>query len=75
MNKTSHWAGYSASFFAIVTTVVFCIERKGVHIWLAPKDELIASLEFYCWMLTICSSAVCLVSALFECFRNPKKSN
>jgi len=61
MTKTSQWAGYLASFFAIAFFVTATAFRSGggeVPGWFAVVTG-------WCMMLAAFSGVVCLVSAVF----------
>jgi hypothetical protein len=70
MSKTSQWAGYIASFFAIgffVTATTFRRSGGDVPGWFAVVTG-------WCMMLAAFSGVVCLVSAIFAAARRRRSA-
>jgi hypothetical protein len=68
-NKTTQWAGYSASFFGIIAFVLAMKFMDSPPSWI----HVVAG---WCLIFALCSMVVCLVSAVFGVIRNRlKKSN
>jgi len=71
MTKTSQWAGYIASFFAIAFFAMITVFRGsdgGVSGWFAV-------LTGWCMMLAAFSGVVCLVSAIFAFTRRGRQKD
>lgn len=71
MNKTSQWAGYTASFFAIaffVTATTFRRSDGEVPGWFAVVTG-------WCMMLAAFAGVVCLVSGVFAFVRRSRQRN
>jgi hypothetical protein len=67
MTKTSRWAGYCASVFAITFFVSVTIYRGGV------LPGWFAVVTGWCMMLAAFSGVVCLVSGVFGYFRSRRQ--
>ncbi|MGD0235514.1 MAG: hypothetical protein ABSC55_13380 [Syntrophorhabdales bacterium] len=69
-SKTSQWAGYVTSAFAItlfVTVIAFYGSEQTLLNWWPVVTAL-------CMMLAAFSGVVCLVSAIFSSFRGRRRS-
>lgn len=73
MTKTSQWAGYLASFFAIAYFVLFTAYRQSDFDG-ARAPSWWPVVIGWCMMLAAFSGVVCLVSALFAFARRRKDS-
>jgi hypothetical protein len=69
-NKTSQWAGFSASFFTLATCVLFLAFAESG----ARNPSWIHVLTGWCGIFAVCSAVVCLVSAFFAFLSRWKKS-
>jgi hypothetical protein len=72
--NTSQRAGFAASFFTIVTSILSYFHLK-VPSHVRPDSDVVLILAIFCAMLAVCSSVICLVSGVFDYFRNRKHSN
>jgi len=62
MNKTSQWAGYLASFFAITFFVASVSIRSDID----SRPAWQAAGTGWCMILAAISGVICLVSAIFN---------
>jgi hypothetical protein len=70
-NKTSQWAGYSASFFSIAFFILgTAFAESGT-----TNPGWVHVVTGWCMIFAACSGVVCLVSAIFGSLGNRQKSD